>query len=92
MTTEKQGTTGNVIRADNLIHFMCHPLNGGALFLFLCLGVDYTCVLGVLFGCAVHCQLRFQCNFLVFDTENDIENAFKRETHIQTAHLEHNPK
>jgi uncharacterized protein YegL len=28
----------------------------------------------------------FDGNFLVFDNENDIENAFDNETHIQTAH------
>jgi hypothetical protein len=32
--------------------------------------------------------MRFQCNFLVFDIENDIENAIDIEKHIQTA----NPK
>jgi hypothetical protein len=40
------------------------------------------------FECAVWmCVLRSNaCHFWAFDTENDIENAFDRETHIQTAH------
>jgi hypothetical protein len=29
--------------------------------------------------------MRFPCHFWVFDTENDIENAFDSETHIQDA-------
>jgi hypothetical protein len=50
------------------------------------LGVDYTCVLDVQFRCAFHRRMRFQCQFWVFNTENDIENACDDETHIQTAH------
>jgi hypothetical protein len=53
------------------------------------LGVDYTYVLDVQFGCAFHRRMRFRCYLLVFDTENYIENAFDRKTHIQTAHTKH---
>jgi hypothetical protein len=38
------------------------------------------------FGYAFHCLIRFQCQ-LVMATENDIENAFDSETHIQTSYL-----
>jgi hypothetical protein len=38
------------------------------------------------FGNAFHYLIRFQCQ-LVIATENDIENAFDSETHIQTSYL-----
>jgi hypothetical protein len=50
------------------------------------LGVDYTCVLDVQFGCAFYCRKRFRGNFLFFDTENAVENTSNSKTHIQTAH------
>jgi hypothetical protein len=50
------------------------------------LGVDYTCVLDVQFGCTFHRRMRFRCQFWVFKPENYIENACDGETHIQTAH------
>jgi hypothetical protein len=50
------------------------------------LGVDYTCVLNVQFGCAFPGRMRFQFHFQCRKLKNDIENAFDRETHIQTAH------
>jgi hypothetical protein len=53
---------------------------------FYPLGVDYNCVSDVQFGCAFHHRMRFQCNFWVLNTENDIENACDGETHTQTAH------
>jgi hypothetical protein len=40
----------------------------------------------VQFEYAFHCQMRFLPHNLGFNSENDIENACKRETHIQTAH------
>jgi hypothetical protein len=50
------------------------------------LGVDYTCVLDVQFGCAFLCRKRFQCHFLCWKIKNDVENACDDETHIQTAY------
>jgi hypothetical protein len=50
------------------------------------LGVDYTCVLDVQFGCAFHCRMRFQCDCQCQKVKNYIKNACDGETHIQTAH------
>jgi hypothetical protein len=50
------------------------------------LGVDYTCVLNVQFGCAFHRRMRFQCNFRCQILKNDIENACDGKTRTQTAH------
>jgi hypothetical protein len=49
------------------------------------LGVlDYTCVLDVQYGCALHCRMHFRCHFQCQKLKNDIENAFNSETHIQS--------
>jgi hypothetical protein len=50
------------------------------------LGVDYTCVLDVQFGCAFHRRMRFQYHFQCRKLKNDIKNACDGETHTQAGH------